>query len=69
MKNVVRVLLFPVALYLAIYWTCYEIFWWATIEEDSPFTRSYNLGDGRSTPIEDAMKFARDLMSFGKGRA
>lgn len=63
MKTMTRVLLFPVVFYFAIYWTCYEIFWWATIEEDSPFTRSYNLGAGLSTPIDDAMEFCRDLVN------
>lgn len=67
MKNVMRVLLFPVAIYLAVYWTCYEIFSWAFIEERSPWTRRLNLGRGPSTPIADAMEFARDLVTFGKG--
>lgn len=67
MQNVLRVLLFPLALYLAVYWSCYEIFWWAMVEEDSAFTRSYNGGTGVSTPIDDAMDFARSLVAPGKG--
>ena len=57
-----KLLFFPVVLYLAVYWTCYEIFWWAFIEERSPWTRSLNGGKGSSTPIADAMEFARELV-------
>jgi len=58
-KNVVRVLLFPLAFFAAIYYTCYEIFWWAVIEEDSPWTRSLNLGAGRKNPIQDFADLCR----------
>jgi hypothetical protein len=61
--NVVRCFLLPIVLYFAIYYTCYEIFWWATVEEDSPWTRSLNGGAGRSTPIAEAMRFGRELVN------
>lgn len=66
MKNLTRILLLPVVVYFAVFWTCYEIFWWAVIEEESPWTRSLNGGAGRNTPIEDAMEFARSLVTLGK---
>lgn len=64
MKNLMRIFLFPVAIYFAVYWTCYQIFWWAFIEErSSPWIRSLNGGAGPSTPIADAMEFARDMVT------
>lgn len=66
--NLTRILLFPVVIYFAIYWTCCDIFLWATLDEDSPFTRSFNLGEGKSSPIKDAMNFARDLVTPGSWR-
>lgn len=63
MKTMARILLFPMVVYLAIYWSCYEIFWWAFIEERSPWTRKLNGGKGRITPIADAMRFARELVN------
>lgn len=59
MKHIVRVLLFPIAFYAAIYYSCYEIFWWAVIEEESPWTRSLNGGAGRRNPIQSFADICR----------
>jgi multidrug resistance efflux pump len=64
-ENLMKFLLFPVAVYFAIYYVCYDIFWWAMIMERSPWTRNFNLHFGSATPIEDAMKFARNLVKGG----
>lgn len=57
-----KVLIFPVVMYAVIYWVCYDIFLWAVFDERSPWTRKLNMGKGPSTPIADAMDFARDLV-------
>jgi hypothetical protein len=58
-----RWLLMPFIVLICGIHCCYEILWWATVEEDSPWTRSLNGGAGRSTPIAEAMRFGRELVN------
>lgn len=40
MKAWIRVVLWPVAFMAAAFYSCYEVFWWAVIEEKSSWTRN-----------------------------
>lgn len=52
MKNFLRVLLFPIALYAAVFYSCYEIFYVYVIEGDDPWIRKHDLN--RENPIQSA---------------
>lgn len=52
MKNVLRVLLLPVALWAAAFYSCYEIFYVYVIEGDDPWVRRHDLN--RENPIQSA---------------
>lgn len=58
----IKILFFPVVIYLAVYWICYDIFLWATADERS--RRTLELGG--QNPIQDGMDFARDLVNAKK---
>lgn len=57
MKDLVRVLLFPMAFLAASIYSCYEIFWWAVVEGDSPWMRTIE----RENPIQSFASLMRDL--------
>lgn len=62
MGNLGKILLLPVVIFFATYWVCYDIFFWACMDERSPWTRRL----GGKNPIEDGMEFARDLIHAWK---
>lgn len=57
MMNALRIVLFPVACVAAAYYSCYEIFWWAVVEEDTPWTRKWRA----ENPIQSFAVFMRGL--------
>jgi hypothetical protein len=59
--NLLRTILFSVALFLAVFYSAYEIFWWALVMERSAWTR------GLSTPASDAAQLLRDFIIGIKG--
>jgi hypothetical protein len=40
MKPWLRLVLWPLAFVAATFYSCYEVFWWAVIEEKSSWTRN-----------------------------
>lgn len=50
MKNVLRVLLLPVALWAAAFYSCYEIFYAYVVDGDDPWLRPLT----RENPIQSA---------------
>lgn len=49
--------MFPVAFLAAAYYSCYEIFWWAVIEGDDPWTRKWRP----ENPVQSFAVLMRDL--------
>jgi len=52
LKNALRVLLLPIALYFAVFYSAYEIFHAYLIEGDDPWIRHHGLN--RENPIQSA---------------
>lgn len=52
MKNVLRALLLPIALWVAVFYSCYEIFYAYVVEGDDPWIRHHGLN--RENPIQSA---------------